>query len=139
MAFYDPVESGFYASCLQTLLETPDLRPTLADGIVEIGAGTAIPVVEALRRCESTIPVRGFELDDQACRIASKTVAKSGLPNYSIVAGDFFDVSADAPERCAVGNPPYLPSDDPAMGAPDLWGGGDGAEVSRRVLASGFD
>nr|MDT0666612.1 hypothetical protein [Micromonospora sp. DSM 115978] len=44
-----------------------------------------------------------------------------------------------APERCAVGNPPYLPASSASMGAPELWGGDDGANVSRRVLSSGFD
>lgn len=139
MSFFDPVESGFYASCLENLIQSPSLRPILADGLVEIGAGTAVPVIEALRRCESTVPVRGFELDEQSYRVARRMVEKAGLPNYTVVAGDFFAHTDQAVERCAVGNPPYLPALSSAMGASELWGGDDGAEVSRRVLSSGFD
>jgi hypothetical protein len=139
MSFYDPVESSFYASCLVDLLQSDPLRSTVSGGLVEIGAGTAIPVIEALRRCESTTPVRGFELDEQSFRIARRMVDKAGLPNYTVVEGDFFVHTDGAPERVAVGNPPYLPAPSAAMGAPELWGGDDGSDVSRRVLSGSFD
>jgi hypothetical protein len=139
MSFFDPVESGFYGSCLEGLLTSPRLVPLLSDGLVEIGAGTAVPVIEALRRSESTASVRGFELDEPSFRIASRMIEKAGLPNYTVACGDFFASVDQLPERCAVGNPPYLPAPNQAMGAPELWGGDDGAAVSRRVLSSGFD
>ncbi|WP_076817157.1 methyltransferase [Pseudofrankia asymbiotica] len=134
--FFDPVESGFYASCLENLLADTRLGPVLADGLVELGAGTGIPMAEALRRQESTVPVRGFELDGRSSRVAARIVEKAGLANYRIIHGDFFDGTRRGPERCAVGNPPYLP----ARGdAPELWGGDTGAEISRRVLSAGFE
>ncbi|WP_238428969.1 class I SAM-dependent methyltransferase [Frankia nepalensis] len=136
MPFFDPVESGFYASCLENLLADTRLGPVLADGVVELGAGTGIPMIEALRRQESAVPVRGFELDERSSRVAARIVEKSGLANYRIVHGDFFAGAREGLERCAVGNPPYLP----ARGhSPELWGGDTGAEISRRVLSAGFE
>ncbi|WP_076821358.1 methyltransferase [Pseudofrankia asymbiotica] len=136
MPFFDPVESGFYAACLENLLGNTRLRPTLANGVVELGAGTGIPMVEALRHQESAIPVRGFERDGPSSGVAARVVEKAGLTNYQIVHGDFFDGVRDGPERCAVANPPYLPA--PGH-APELWGGDSGADVSRRILSAGFD
>jgi len=136
MPFFDPIESGFYASCLENLLVDSRLGRVLADGLVELGVGTGLPMVEALRRQESTVPVRGFELDAYSSQVARRTVEKAGLANYQIVHGDFFDGDHAGRERCAVGNPPYLP----ARGdAPELWGGDTGAEISRRVLSEGFE
>ncbi|MBX6390851.1 MAG: methyltransferase [Frankia sp.] len=136
MPFFDPVESGFYTSCLENLLARRDLRPVLADGLVELGAGTGIPMIEALRRRESTVPVRGFELDATSSQVAARLVDKVGLPNYRIIHGDFFAGVRGGRERCAAANPPYLP----ARGhAPELWGGETGAEVSLRVLSAHFD
>jgi len=136
MPFFDPIESGFYASCLSNLLADRRRGPVLADGLVELGAGTGIPMVEALRRQESTVPVRGFEQDGRSCQIAARVVEKSGLTNYEIVHGDFFDGARAGHERCAVGNPPYLPA---PGDTPQLWGGDTGSEVSRRVLSAGFE
>ena len=76
MPFFDPIESGFYASCLENLLADPRLRPVLADGLVELGAGTGIPMIEALRRQESTVAVRGFERDEHAHRVAVGVIEK---------------------------------------------------------------
>lgn len=136
MPFFDPIESGFYASCLENLLADTELGDVLTDGVVELGAGTGIPMVEALRRQEPTVRVRGFELDDRSSEVAKRTVEKSGLANYQIVHGDFFDGAHAEGERCAVGNPPYLPA---PGDAPELWGGDTGAEISRRVLSEGFE
>jgi len=136
MPFFDPIESGFYASCLENLLADTRCAPFLADGVVELGAGTGIPMVEALRRQESTVQVRGFELDDRSSEVARRTVEKAGLANYQIVHGDFFDGAHTGGERCAVANPPYLPA---PGDAPELWGGDTGAEVARRVLSEGFE
>ncbi|MBL7494228.1 methyltransferase [Frankia sp. AgB1.9] len=136
MPFFDPIESGFYGSCLENLLADTRLGPVLTDGLVELGAGTGIPMVEALRRQESTVAVRGFELDECSQRVAAGVVEKSGLANYQVVHGDFFDGAHAGRERCAVANPPYLPA---AGDAPELWGGVTGAEISRRVLSEGFE
>ncbi|WP_007515497.1 MULTISPECIES: hypothetical protein [Pseudofrankia] len=136
MPFFDPIESGFYASCLENLLADTRLGPILADGLVELGAGTGIPMVEALRRQESTVPVRGFEQDVRSSRVAARIVEKAGLANYQIIQGDFFAGAREGNERCAVGNPPYLPA---PGDAPELWGGDTGAEISRRVLSEGFE
>jgi hypothetical protein len=136
LPFFDPVESGFYAACLENLLRNDRLRSTLADGVVELGAGTGIPMVEALRRQQSPIPVRGFERDERSVGVAARVVAEARLANYRILHGDFFDGVRGGPERCAVANPPYLPA--PGH-APELWGGTSGADISRRMLSAGFE
>jgi hypothetical protein len=59
MSFYDPVESTFYSQCVERLLASKDFAHGLTDGIIEIGAGTAIPVVEALRRCTFPADITG--------------------------------------------------------------------------------
>lgn len=142
MSFYDPIESTFYGECVERLLSSRTLAPALTDGVVEIGTGTAVPVVDALRRSGSRVHVNGYELEPDAHRLAADVIANAGLPNYSVVRRDFFAATGapDGPTaRCAIGNPPYLPAAVRTMGAPELWGGGDGTAVARRVLSRGFD
>lgn len=147
MTFYDPVESTFYGWCVERLLTSPRLAPLLTDGIVEIGAGTAVPVVDALRRSASEVRIQGFERDRQAYLAAAATVAREALPNYTVVQGDFFSIregptgegSVGESPRCAIGNPPYLPAAEAMTRAPGLWGGRNGSEVARQVLSCGFD
>lgn len=137
--FYDPVESAFYSWCVERLLRSPAAAPHLVGGVVELGAGTGLPIIEALSRCEARVPVRGFERDPESFRVASRLVATKAPPGYTVEPGDFFDRGVDGPERVAVANPPYLaaPSDD--TGTPELWGGESGAEVTRRLLCGPFD
>lgn len=142
MSFYDPVESTFYSQCVERLVASKDLAHWLTDGIIEIGAGTAIPVVEALKRCDFTAGITGFEKDAGSFRVARETVRKSGLTNYRVVEGDFFshaEPSSRNRARCAIGNPPYLPAAVSDMGAPELWGGEDGSTITRDVLSCGLD
>lgn len=137
--FYDTVESTFYAWCVERLLRSAVAAPHLTGGIVELGVGTGLPVIEALSRCEATVPVRGFERDPDSFRVAARLVDAKGPPGYTVEPGDFFEQALDGPERIAVANPPYLaaPADD--AGTPELWGGESGAEVTRRLLSGPFD
>ncbi|MCK9901593.1 methyltransferase [Parafrankia colletiae] len=137
--FYDTVESTFYAWCVERLLSSAVAAPHLAGGIVELGAGTGLPIIEALSRCEASVPVRGFERDPDSFRVAAHLVAAKGPPGYTVEPGDFFEQALDGPERIAVANPPYLaaPADD--TGTPELWGGESGAEVTCRLLSGPYD
>lgn len=148
MTFYDPVESTFYARCVESLLTSTQLRRYLAQGVVELGAGSGLPVIEAVRRAESTVRVRGFERDPVACDTARRLVDLKGPATYTVTCGDFFTHTATAVERCAIANPPYLPGCPPAASAdgvaapsdgPSLCGGQHGAEITCRVLAGRFD
>ncbi|MCM3926225.1 methyltransferase [Frankia sp. AiPs1] len=146
MPFFDPIESTFYGHCVERLLMSPELAPLLAGGIVEIGPGTARPVVEALQRSGSRVPITGYELDAEAARMASRAAAGVELGNYTVVQGDFFAATAPGapavsarPARCAIGNPPYLPATVRPVGASHLWGGHDGAHVARRILSAEMD
>ncbi|EIV95410.1 methyltransferase [Frankia sp. QA3] len=128
MPFFDPVESTFYGHCVERLLTSTELAPLLADGIVEIGPGTARPVVEALRRSGSRVPITGYELDADAAQIASRAAARAALPNYTVIEGDFFTATATA---TATGDPgtrrggPRKAADAPSAGSA---GGPVGAE-----------
>ncbi|CUU59816.1 hypothetical protein Ga0074812_13221 [Parafrankia irregularis] len=137
--FYDPVESTFYAWCVERLLTSSSAAPYLRDGVVELGAGSGLPIVEALRRCEVPVQVRGFERDPESFRMASRLVALKAPPGYSVEPGDFFDQGLDGPERVAIANPPYLAAPTGDTSAPELWGGESGAEVTRRLLSGPFD
>ncbi len=140
MPFFDPIESTFYGHCVERLLTSTELAPLLAGGIVEIGPGTARPVVEALQRSGSQVPITGYELDAEAARIASRAAAEVELGNYTVVQGDFFAATAPARQaRCAIGNPPYLPATVRPVGASHLWGGHDGTHVARRILSQEMD
>jgi hypothetical protein len=138
MAFYDPVESTFYSWCVERLLTTAELRPYIADGVAELGAGTGIPVLDAVGRSETSAHIRGFENDPEAFRAARRLLELKGPANYTIAPDDFFEYATSARERCVIANPPYLPGI-PGSGAPVLYGGDRGAQVSRRLLACSFD
>ncbi|MCK9897148.1 methyltransferase [Frankia sp. AgB32] len=136
MTFYDPVESAFYSWCVERLLTSADLRPYTARGVVELGAGSGRPLIDAVRRAESTSRIRGFEHDPQAYRTARRMIDLKGPATYTVELGDFFAHAETAPERCVIANPPYLPARGPG---PDLYGGRDGAEVTCRLLGGRFD
>ncbi|WP_235497857.1 MULTISPECIES: methyltransferase [unclassified Frankia] len=137
--FYDPVEYTFYAWCVERLLSSASVAPYLRDGVVELGAGSGLPIVEALRRCEMPVQARGFERDPESFRIASRLAALKAPPGYSVEPGDFFDRGLDGPERVAIANPPYLAAPTGKTSAPELWGGESGAEVTCRMLSGPFD
>ncbi|SNQ46774.1 conserved hypothetical protein [Frankia canadensis] len=137
--FYDPVESSFYSWCVERLLASAQLRPLTAAGVAELGAGSGLPLIEAVGRAESAARVRGFEHDPQAFRAARRLVELKAPANYSVEFGDFFAHAVSAQERCVIANPPYLPARPDAAHGPDLYGGRDGAEVTRRLLAGPFD
>ena len=139
MAFYDPVESTFYGWCVERLLSCDDLGDRLDGGLLEIGTGTAVPVADALLRSRSSAHVTGYELDPASVAAARSEIQRLELPNYTVVQGDFFECAVGAPQRCVIGNPPYLPAMAGPISAPLLWGGQDGADVTRGVLARGFD
>ncbi|OAA27177.1 hypothetical protein UG55_100960 [Frankia sp. EI5c] len=137
--FYDPVESDFYAWCVERLLRSEVAARYLSHGIVELGAGTGLPIAAALSRCEATVPVRGFERDPKSFQVASRLVAAKAPPGYTVEQGDFFERGVDGPERVAVANPPYLAAPSGDTGTPELWGGESGAEVTNRLLSGPFD
>jgi hypothetical protein len=137
--FYDPEESSFYSWCVEWLLTCPDLRPYTADGVAELGAGSGLPLIEAVGRAEATARVRAFEHDPQAFRTARRLVDLKGPANYTVEFGDFFAGVTTARERCVIANPPYLPARPTSADGPDLYGGRHGAEVTRRLLAGPFD
>ncbi|KLL12473.1 MULTISPECIES: class I SAM-dependent methyltransferase [Protofrankia] len=139
MAFYDPVESSFYSWCVERLLSCAQLSPYTAAGVAELGAGTGIPLLEAVGRSETLARVRGFERDPDAFRSARRLTELKGPVNYTVQFGDFFRYASGATERCVVANPPYLPGQPRRPGAPDLYGGARGAEVTCRILGCSFD
>jgi hypothetical protein len=141
MTFYDPIESTFYSWCVERLLASAELDRYTAGGVVELGAGSGIPLLEAVSRAETTTRIRGFERDPEAFRTARRLVELKGPANYTVELADFFEYAETANERCVIANPPYLPGSDGAgrggLGA--LCGGERGAEVTRRLLDGPFD
>jgi hypothetical protein len=151
MTFYDPIESTFYSWCVERLLASAELDRYTAGGVVELGAGSGIPLLEAVSRAETTTRIRGFERDPEAFRTARRLVELKGPANYTVELADFFEYAETADERCVIANPPYLPGSDlPGSDLPGsdgagrgglrtLCGGERGAQVTRRLLDGPFD
>ncbi|WP_112133749.1 class I SAM-dependent methyltransferase [Glycomyces dulcitolivorans] len=138
--FYDEEESEFYGMCVEDLIRRRQRSHGSAFGMVELGVGTAKTICGVLRRVGASIHVHGFEIDESSFRSARSNIRDHALEDrYRLTHGDFFEAMADLPARgCLISNPPYLPSPDPQIRLPHLWGGEHGDHISRRAIALGF-
>lgn len=139
--FYDPEESEFYGRCVEALVTNEEpYGDVFKKGIVEFGSGNGLSVARALKRARFTGSVRGIELETEAYQAAQASVKSEDVGNvYEVGQGDFFEVGARGEERCAIGNPPYLPAEASEIRIPGLWGGADGSDCLRRLLDMDFE
>ena len=135
--FYDPVESPFYGICVERLILCSAEH---GEHIRELGAGTGRPVIEALRRHTGfTGLIRGYEINPDSCATARALIRAHGIEDrYEVHNRDFFTSTNSRLEACAIANPPYLPAATNHIDAPELWGGTDGGDVTRRIMSVGF-
>lgn len=138
--FVDPPESQFYASCVrQFVFDRSAAGGALQPGIVECGTGTGSELAEIVTGCGFAGNIRGFELERETYGVAQRTIEAAGVGDrYHVVHGDFFDQAVTLSPRWVISDPPYLPSRDGDIKAPQLWGGPDGSAVTKRILACGF-
>ncbi|KPI01203.1 hypothetical protein OK074_5613 [Actinobacteria bacterium OK074] len=111
-------------------------HPTL----MELGSGTGQAICGVLRRTGWPGPVRSFEIDDAAYKVAARTSADLGLADvYRIHNADFFqELPGSRDHMVAISNPPYLPAPDDHIRLASLWGGTSGGQVIRHLISSGF-
>eukprot|EP00775_Hariotina_reticulata_P005863 gene5863-6104_t len=134
-----PEESLFYSQCIEKMvLTTPDCH----DDIVEFGAGDGSPVISALLKSppSSRRKIHGYEIGPTAAALAAQRAQKFGLDQqYQVHNSCFWKGIRETPASCLIANPPYLPAPDDDIMMPELWGGVDGAELTRDLLSLGFE
>jgi hypothetical protein len=123
--------------------------------VQELGAGDGRPVLAALSSLSlppshqppsPRLAVRAFESCPRAAALARRNAA-AATPDiwphsYEVSTGDFFEAAANDNGNgsgcLVVANPPYLPAPSSSgLLLPGLYGGPDGASVTRRLLALG--
>ncbi len=130
--FICPEESQFYSQCLDRMVFNYCQDFT---SIVEFGAGDGRPVINSLLKSEFNGLVNGYELNIAACHIAQDTIKRQNLQNKYVIHNDNFFHSPSADYLIA--NPPYIPAMDECIYMPSLYGGRDGADITKRLLARG--
>lgn len=146
-------ESALYSRGVERLLKRRiGDRPLSA---LELGPGDGVPVLRALSRlaqptaATAAARVVAYEVCPVAAAAARRNIIAARLPpglKYEIIEGDFFEAagpssssslssSSAAASRLLIANPPYLPAPSrEGLLLPGLWGGRDGADVTRRLL-----
>jgi hypothetical protein len=131
--FYCPEESQFYSQCLQRMVFNHcDERTT----IVEFGAGEGSPTIDCLLKSQFNGTIYGYELNTTACQVARARIAHYCLgKRYVIHNTDFFE---SEPADYLIANPPYIPALDNDLYMPALYGGHDGAQITKQLLQQDF-
>ena len=131
--FFCPDESHFYSQCLDRMVFNVCQDDT---SIVEFGAGDGSPVINSLLKSSFNGLVKGYELNDMACKVAKDAIELHQLNHrYMIHNSNFFDSS---PADYLIANPPYIPAIDADIYMPALYGGSDGAGITKRLLEMNF-
>ena len=129
--FVCPEESKFYSHCLETLV----LNECGDSQLVEFGSGDGSPVINALLRARFSGLIRGFELNQAACKIANSTVEEYNLDDKYIIQNQSFFEFSKSDSAYLISNPPYLPAPDEDIYMPLLRGGTDGSELTKQLLS----
>jgi len=138
--FVCPEESMRYASSLEQLvfsrIKSKDSKPT----IIEFGSGTGEPVIAAILNSKFSGVVHGYEINPEAADKADDLIHAQGLTGkYIVHPVSFFDNERIPQSDYLIANPPYLPCEDRSLLIlPDLCGGKNGNDVSRKLLSCGF-
>ncbi|KAL3133369.1 hypothetical protein ABBQ38_007240 [Trebouxia sp. C0009 RCD-2024] len=130
-------ESHFYSQCLEKLLVK---NSSGTQTVVEFGSGDGTPVIACLMHSQFSGTIHGFELNKRAADLAnSRAVDSQVSKNYKIHNSCFFKGMSDIPASCLIANPPYIPAPDNQILMPALYGGEDGANLTRELMTFGFD
>lgn len=139
--FQDREESEFYAQCVRDFLFRRGYESLENKEVVELGVGSGESIVDLIRRHEFHGKIRGFEIHWDSYQGARRLTEESGVSDrYIVTNADFFGAVRELEfGGCAISNPPYLPAEDDQILMPELWGGRDGSEVTRRILDCDFE
>jgi methylase of polypeptide subunit release factors len=133
--FFCPEESQFYAQCLENMVLS---RCTHADLVVEFGAGEGAPVINSLLKTKFNSVIHGYELNSTACKLARSRIQQYQLQDQYVIHNQCFFQHAPTDASYLIANPPYLPAPDDDLYMPSLHGGTDGATITKRLLAMGY-
>ncbi|KAF6254784.1 hypothetical protein COO60DRAFT_1642070 [Scenedesmus sp. NREL 46B-D3] len=117
--FVCPEESLFYSQAVEKLVLS---RPDCPASLVEFGAGDGSPIISALLKVPPVAgrAIHAYEISPASAQLAAASAARVGL-------GDTY----------LVHNSCFWEDNDIMM--PGLWGGRDGAGLTRELLLAGFD
>ena len=130
--FFCPEESLFYSQCLERMVlnKCDDFT-----SIVEFGAGDGSPVINSLLKSQFSGLIHGYELNAKACEVAQFRIERYKLSHKYIVHNScFFEKEWRSQENYLISNPPYLPAINNDLDLPALYGGIDGASITRQLL-----
>ncbi len=135
--FVCPEESAFYTQCLQLFFS---IYCDAISEVHEFGSGDGVPMVNAIRQSSFKGMIHGYEVNDASWSQANLLIQRCQIEKrYCVHLASFFDICVQ-PSNCAlVTNPPYLPAlTDTVLYMKELYGGEDGAMISRKLLSLGY-
>jgi hypothetical protein len=132
--FCCPEESLFYSQCLEKMVLNHCLP---AQSVVEFGAGDGSPVINALLKTKFDGVIHGYELNPTAYDVARSRVNHYNLNTKYKLHNQCFFSSAPGQADYLIANPPYIPAPDDDICMPSLYGGVDGATITKRLLSIG--
>jgi methylase of polypeptide subunit release factors len=131
--FFCPEESQFYSQCLEKLLIS---RGAELNTGIEFGAGDGSPVISCLLKTQFDGVIHGYELNADAYKVAKNRIQQYRLDDrYQIHNSCFFEGLRSTPADFLIANPPYIPAPDDRIYMPKLYGGIDGAAISKQLLS----
>ena len=131
--FVCPEESQFYSQCLDRMIFN---RCRDFTSIVEFGSGDGSPVINSLLKRQFNGLINGYELNPTACNIARDMISRQNLYKKYVIHNENFFHSPSA--DYIIANPPYIPAMDDDIYMPSLYGGRDGADITKQLLARGI-
>ena len=139
--FKDREESEFYAQCVRDFLFRHGYELLENKEIVELGVGTGETIVELLKYHDFTGKINGYEVDQASYEYAQKVIVDHSVEDrYIVINENFFTaVQNSVVGGCVISNPPYLPAYERPAQMPELWGGFDGSQVTKRIVECGFE
>ncbi|WP_013321791.1 hypothetical protein [Gloeothece verrucosa] len=133
--FFCPEESQFYSQCLEKMVLN---NCTPFDSIIEFGSGDGSPVINCLTKNKFYGTIHGYELNAAACELAQNRIEQYRLKNKYIIHNKCFFSNISAASYL-IANPPYLPAPDDDLYMPSLYGGEDGATITKTLLSLGCE
>jgi len=139
--FKDREESEFYAQCVRDFLFRHGYELLENKEIVELGVGTGETIVELLKYHDFAGKINGYEIDRASYEYARKVIVDNSVADrYMVINENFFAAVRNAVVGgCVISNPPYLPAYERPAQMPELWGGADGSQVTKKIVECGFE
>jgi len=139
--FVCPEESMRYAGSLEQMVFSRFRDAASDQTLIEFGSGTGEPVISAILNSKFSGTIHGYEINPEAAELAGQLTEEYGLANQYIVHNISFFESQRIPEAdYLIANPPYLPCNNrDLLILPDLCGGPEGNDVTRKLLSRGYE